>query len=357
MERQLTVQVTGNDTPANYTLRGLSDEEVPSWAEFCASVFAYKDNPPPASYFARHFYNDPDRNASFIRVAMFEEKVVASCRIFHRTISGGNGFAGTIRAGGIGEVCTLEAHRKRGLSKELLLDAIQIMESEGMQLSLLHAAPSFFPVYQKVGYVCTVSKWSTTLIQRDRLSSVALDENVAISHAKFPDDIKQLMQLHQKYYEKNFAGAIVRSELYWNNYLSHELEGSLWLLKKKTGTDEDTVLGWLSLRSRGDKLQLREFGCNLDLTTIDKVLPSLLGYASNRILSDSSDDTIKLHLPTFIIDAIEQQKQGSDFQLWENEIEQANDEGWMYRPLGQQGVSMPDISDQCPHLIWPADSF
>ena len=104
-----------------YTLRGLTEAEVKPWAAFCASIFAYKANPPPPEYFERHYFNDPVHKASFIRVAFTKEeepKIVASCRVFERCIADGQG--GTILAGGIGEVCTNNDHRRRGLSKELL---------------------------------------------------------------------------------------------------------------------------------------------------------------------------------------------------------------------------------------------
>lgn len=98
-----------------YCLRGIvNDTEIERWAEFCASVFAYKANPPPASYFTRHYFNDPFARApSLIRIAVHEDAIVASCRVFARRISltGGQ----TVIAGGIGEVCTSADHRRRGM--------------------------------------------------------------------------------------------------------------------------------------------------------------------------------------------------------------------------------------------------
>jgi Acetyltransferase (GNAT) domain len=131
-----------------YTMRGLKDEEIDQWANFCASVFAYKANPPSASYFARHYSNDPHRVADWVRVIFHGKEIVASCRIFARQISIGNGKS--VEAGGIGEVCTGQAHRKRGLSKRLLQDCIRIMTLRSMQVSMLHASPIFFPVYARV---------------------------------------------------------------------------------------------------------------------------------------------------------------------------------------------------------------
>ncbi|KAL7575995.1 hypothetical protein ACA910_000783 [Epithemia clementina (nom. ined.)] len=361
VERQVSVHSTSDPKSPEivYTLRGLSEEEVLSWADFCATVFAYKDHAPPATYFARHYYNDPERNASFIRVAIFESTVVASCRIFCRQVSGGVSYSGRpIRAGGIGEVCTAESHRNRGLSKELLRDAISIMESEGMEISFLHAAPTFFPFYRKAGYVETVSLWSIAKIHRGRLQLPAFSDQTTIRQASFPGDTKQLMALHHKYSENNFAGCIVRSSLYWSNYLSNELEGTLWVATQANGSVE-TVLGWLSVSSKGEMFQLREFGCNPDLATVDNVLPVLLGHATKQeTLLPPTQTIFPLKLPTFIVDQLSRQKQTADFLLWEDDVVEANDRGWMYRSLrSERCVAMSDITKECQHLIWPADSF
>ena len=345
-----------------YTLRGLTEGQVPTWADFCASIFAYKEDPPPPSYFARHYYNDPERNASFIRVAVLNETIVASCRIFCRNISYGvvkpPGLS--IRAGGIGEVCTAERHRKRGLSKELLDDAIRIMEKEGMQLSLLHAASNFFPVYEKAGYSSTLSKWSVAKIQCDQLPRAPCQSG-NIREARFPNDTEQLMMLHQRYSENQFAGCVVRSANYWNNYLSHELAGSFWLLTDSDDNDDsdETILGWLSVLKRGDMLQLREFGCHSDRVEVAKVLATLLAKATGATgnIPPLHGESFQMHVPTFLVDQLEKNRREANFIVWDEGIREANDEGWMYLPLGSDGISMTDIYKTCAHLIWPADSF
>jgi hypothetical protein len=73
----------------------------------------------------------------------------------------------------------MECHRYRGLAKELLKDAIACMEikqdnttsstedetsPKSFVLSFLHASPTFFPVYEKVGYTYIVSRWSVITI-------------------------------------------------------------------------------------------------------------------------------------------------------------------------------------------------
>jgi len=69
-------------------IRGLSEDEISTWANFCASCFSYKPDPPLPSYFERHYYNDPRRDSTLIRVAVNADgEIVSSVRVFRRTVS------------------------------------------------------------------------------------------------------------------------------------------------------------------------------------------------------------------------------------------------------------------------------
>lgn len=346
--RTVTIEIDDGKV-VSYRIRGLEEEEIGGWAAFCASVFSYKAHPPPASYFERHYYNDPRCEASLVRVALTEEdgKIVSSCRVFRKRLSAGaGGFA--VEAGGIGEVCTDPAHRKRGLSKLLLQDAIEIMTNkEKMQISLLHAAPTFFPVYQRGGnYENTTSRWTTVSVATDRLESVTGEETKGLRLAEFPNDTPRLQALHQEYSERRFAGCVIRSTEYWNNYISKELDGSLWVLTDK----DNTVYAWLSLRPRGNgRYQLREFGRSLEgegNTRVD------LSYLLKKALSDATENVITLHLPTMVLE----EARGAEF-LEPDSVATEDDQGWMYRSLQDDAVSMVEITQTIPHLIWPSDSF
>ena len=64
-------------------------EEVEAWSVFCASCFAYKANPPPSSYFLRHFLNDPNALPEHIFVARCEKsnEISASVRVFIKELA------------------------------------------------------------------------------------------------------------------------------------------------------------------------------------------------------------------------------------------------------------------------------
>ncbi|CAJ1920270.1 unnamed protein product [Cylindrotheca closterium] len=356
---------------ADYIIRGLNEDEIASWAQFCASIFAYKVNPPPASYFERHYYNDPNRGqASLIRVACYNGEIVASCRLFLKNISTGGktivGGATHLKGGGIGEVCTKETHRKRGLSKVLLQNVMEIMKERQLQVSLLHAAPSFFPVYEKAGnYQCTLSKWSVAPLTKATSAKTTTndDGSFSIRNAAFPNDTDQLCKLHKAYSEDTFAGCIVRSPEYWNDYLSKELGTSLWVLTSSSiSSSDNNIVGWLSLRLRGDRVQLREFGVDSTAIGVAKVLNLLLPHAMKE-LNGVSDNECLLVIPTEVLDQAKAEYQQNSEQLlllknleWDSVV-QDNDQGWMYKILDDQ-VPFDAISGETtPHLIWPADSF
>lgn len=169
------------------------------------------------------------------------------------------------------------------------------------------------------------------------------------------------MELHHAFTETQLAGSIIRSEQYWNNYLSKEFEvgGSLFVMTNQKGT----IIAWLSVRTRGDNLyQLREFGC--DKSSLEGAASyagyfgPLLGLA---LQEHKVHKSCTLHLPTFILDDIRNHDtaQSCNFIDWDSPKEE-NDLGWIYRPICpteavQEG--MPKITEKVPHLMWPSDSF
>ena len=350
----------GTRTVVDYEIRGLhGDDDIAKWAQFCAGVFRdKKPHPPPASYFENHYYNDPLRFPQLIRVAIVhgnninnnnKPTIVASCRLFLRTLSG------NVSAGGIGEVCTAVEHRRRGLSTALLRNVMDIMNERKLSVSLLHAAPAFFPVYESVGYVSSTSEWSVLTISQGNLDKVATEQNACssplrIRDATFPEDTDRLLSIHQTFSEQRFAGCIVRSNEYWNRYLSVEMKGSLLVLE-----ESNVVIAWLSLRLRGDRFQLREFGFDDTYSTgigIDKAFSLLLAQAVKK--EEHVSNEWRLTLPTFLVDAF--RKESLSFVEWES-TRRDDDLGWMYKILDNR-ITLQDMNgSRRPHLIWPVDSF
>lgn len=402
---KVPLDVADETNTAEYVIRGLCEDEVQRWSEFCASVFSYKSNPPPSEYFYRHYANDPTTkvpgSSRLIRVALFEGRIVASCRVFLKDISTGASNENeltTLKSGGIGEVCTDVKHRRRGLSKKLLENAIAIMEERSdVQISSLHAAPTFFPLYELLGYSAPPAsnpsggnRWSTVdFCWNPGRRQTTNDSESRIRLAEFPRDTEILQNLHSKYSEERLAGCILRSKEYWNDYLSKELADSLFVLVSKEGN----LLSWLSLKASnaGDLFCVQEFGIDLSFLkqqkslTMDRVVANLIVHAIEEQTTISSIDdniTSSVKLPGFTSDEI---RSCQDSKLRDNTLPSFNweserteiDRGWMYRGVGNSGTAITDEflgfvegTETTPsegithqqlrqreHFVWPSDSF
>ena len=282
--------------------------------------------------------------------------------------------ANSIEAGGIGEVCTSPNHQRRGLSKILLNDALQIMmnRNSGMSCSLLHASPTFRPVYAKFGYVCVSSPWSVVPIHLNQLSPelkgpyecTCNGETVdwKVRPAIFPKDTSELHRLHRKFSEDRFI-TIHRTKEYWNDYVSEELRDTLWVLTKSTDSTEQ-IIAWMAIRKRGNRYQLREFGCDRsDDFTIAAALRLLLGVTLNQSgehVGEGVTGDILLHMPTIILLDTEETGGNYSFLDLSNSIEE-NDDGWMYVNFDTDKENVLELTSQkdvrLTHLIWPTDSF
>jgi len=358
--------------------------EISRWSEFCASCFSYKSNPPPSEYFQRHYYNDPWRDASLVKIIECKKEkkktdggdgweIAASTRIFKRTISTGEGKGegGPISAGGIGEVCTSEHHRRRSLSKMLLQDAIETMGKMGMQASLLHASPALQAVYQRGGnYESVGSRWSVVSIP-SRLVTETSDGDDDMAHmvrvASFPQDAEALSSIHRKYSESRFAGCIVRSNEYWTNYISKEIGTSLFVLT----TGDDTAIGCLSLRERGGKHQLQEFSVDESHCSAGQVMDILLKAAvtlegrNSETCNAYQNESFDLQLPHAVyMDTLAGKDHSSIIGDDAVTAREEDDVGWMYRPISagdEEGYNMVERvmrgTDVPNHLVWPSDSF
>jgi predicted GNAT family N-acyltransferase len=290
------------------------------------------------------------------------EEIVSSVRIFKRKLSTGSADE-CINAGGIGEVCTSMHHRKRGLAKVLLNNAIDAMEKEeGMDCSLLHAAPAFVPVYQKVGYECVRSSWSLVEIEMINMTQLVQKENLQektkIRLAEFPKDTERLRHIHKSYSEDRFAGCVIRSTAYWNEYICKEIGSSLLVLtipnEEQSG---DYIVAWISVRPRNGRFQLRDFG--VDCSVAKEHGMSKLSIFAKLLMSALPQEkgVLTLHLPSPILEDI---KAGQhEMNLFPNGSISEDDDGWMYKKLNDSAENMVRLVkvQPRPHFIWPSDSF
>jgi hypothetical protein len=224
--------------------------------------------------------------------------------------------------------------------------------------SLLHAAPAFIPVYKKSSYSPVVSNWSALFVPIRNLSPM-MDNETTIRSAQYPRDTDQLQAIHKVYSELRFAGCVIRSKEYWNEYLSEELGDSLLVLCRA-----NVVLAWIATRTRGGrKYQVRDFGCKVDLISVRSALSSLLYVALEKdgmfVDNEMAARTeVKLQLPTMMLNDMQAEQSPSEF--WTSVIAE-DDGGWMYKtlvPANQDGQLISCMTERTKnHLVWPADSF
>ena len=147
-----------------------------------------------------------------------------------------------------------------------------------MELSLLHASPALRGVYERGGnYSAVTSPWSVVGVRSDGPSNSFEDgdddeSGWTIRCARFPEDAPALAALHRRYSESRFV-CVARTERYWSEYLSKELGETLQVLM---APGDDEIVAWKSLRDRGGRFQLREFGVDTERCSAGRALRLLL---------------------------------------------------------------------------------
>ena len=279
-----------------------------------------------------------------------------------------------------------------------------------MSCSFLHASPTYRGYYEKVGgYVSVRSEWSVVPVDVGRIPPPPPDlkqeddDFFVVRRAEFPRDAKTLRRLHATYSEKRFV-TVVRSRMYWETYVSAELGDGLWVLVTPSssssssvsagntaddsddddggdeeggggggGGGDDVVVAWMSVRERGGRYQLREFGLDRDRLTTTAAVRGLLGAALGR----TGNGVISLLLPSFVLSEIKEERtndiavvddedssssssSSASFIMIEDAMDE-NDDGWMYANFDESRPSLVDLitraEGRIPHLIWPTDSF
>ena len=217
-------------------IRSLLPHELDAWATHCAMVF-YSDS---REYFLNHFNNDPWRDTDGIFVAMDEDTIAATVRVFRREVWL---FGKKISMGGIGEVSTKEAYRCKGLSGKLLQRAIAWMEQQGIQVSVLYSG--LHEHYGRYG-------WQVIPVLERRFQGISAQPCAIQPMTR--EDIPAMMALEAKSVKQIWS--IVReSRDYWDNWFWQEAASGKGLLAVQDGE----LKAWLLYSLREDSWHVREF--------------------------------------------------------------------------------------------------
>jgi predicted N-acetyltransferase YhbS len=225
----------------DYEFRQLRESELPAWFDHLAIVFARVGR----EYFMNHWYQDPWASLSGIDVAMQQGEIASTVRTFTRTVHMGGA---QVRMGGIGEVSTKEAHRRKGLSGQLLENALQHMRENEVGLSVLFTGNVAH--YQRHG-------WEIVKTERWRYNSLPITfpgaSDVQVRPINYAYDVEAVAAIHERT-SAPLAGPLVRSNAYWWNWLRSKLEHAL------VAERDGKILAYLLSNRREDQVQIVEFG-------------------------------------------------------------------------------------------------
>ncbi len=193
--------------------RSLQLQELEKWTELCATGFEKES----ASYFHRHFVNDPDADVNGIFVAVDGDSFVSSVRVFTRRI---HLLGEEVRAAFLGEVCTVPAYRGQGHSSRLIQLAIEYMASHDLPLCLLFTGVNHHYAHQG---------WFTLMrrhVRLDLAAEPALPAGVTLRPVTAADHpaLRALYRQHMA-----LPATLVRSDAYWDKWVTCELHDAVAL--------------------------------------------------------------------------------------------------------------------------------
>lgn len=316
-----------------------SDKEVERWGIFCATR-GFVHRPGPTDRFYRKYQNDPTHRLEWVIIAyqnnpdtVIESKpIIGSVRLFDRVVyvpnSNSNTSSSPIGILGWGEVCTEPNLRGKGIANKVLLYAITIMEqyhhhNPDYKLSLLHAATTVMPLYEKFGFrsiqikhgslklLASLTNQSIVLpLTNDTMEHIPLfssvdkeihkDRKLTVRLAEIPsqssqssstlprwDDVPDLMEIYRDTHETLLAstwktGMIERTEEYWRSWIPFAARGHLWVLEEEITTEPSSaslsvptttrtkrLIGYACAHWRNDTLRLMDIGFRSVSVTTD----------------------------------------------------------------------------------------
>ncbi len=218
--------------------RALYPEELEAWLDHVTSVFTGG-----RQYFSNHWHNDPWRDAEGIRVATDNGTIVSTVRVFIRQMFL---HGEPITVGGIGEVSTRPAYRRRGIATQLLKDSIKFMEDRDIVLSSLHGSQRIYAIegWEKV----------PRYHAREHFSAKKQSE-WEVRPANFDDEaeVKQIAELYDRYARK-FNGTFVKDKIeYWTKWVRTESPNA-WVAER-----DGSIEGYVSVVQRENALNVKEF--------------------------------------------------------------------------------------------------
>merc|ERR1712087_949267 len=92
------------------------------------------------------------------------------------------------------------------------------------------------------------------------------------------------------------------------------------------------ICAYMSIRKRGDKWQLQEFGLDHKSIQTIEAMKKLLPKSLKNQHEMSNNEEIKFHLPTSILDEMQTMAPSCTFLDWER-VNDEDDCGWFYKEI------------------------
>lgn len=239
--------------------RTLRENELEAWVQHCLTVFTGPTDTP--DYFRDHYLWDPYRDPEGVMIAEDNGQIVATVRVFAREAYI-DGFRVTV--GGIGEVSTIDAYRRKGISGKLLEMAIDYMVRKGMDMSLLFTGVHGH--YARYGWFTVPRRLITPSLE----AVAPLPEN-AVLRPLTANDLPTARGLYGLTAGR-FVGAFVREHPdYWSDWMMGFWKNPLALVQ------DQRMVAYLDIELNAEKneLILRDYATELET---DWLLPMLAAY-------------------------------------------------------------------------------
>jgi ribosomal protein S18 acetylase RimI-like enzyme len=173
-------------------------------------------------YFRRYFYGDVEWLPYYTRVGVLDGRLVSVVQICKRVVACGEY---QLTMGGIANVATLPEHRGHGYNTRCLQSAIEVMEADAMDFSLLFTGIHGY--YAREGFVTLPASGGYGTIR----ANFVADPSKLIVRAANPGDIEAIYRIYEVYNRRRPL-TVQRSPAYWRDWIgisAVQLPADLWV--------------------------------------------------------------------------------------------------------------------------------
>lgn len=198
---------------------------------------------PEGAWLYDHGGGYPGFEQEHTRIARLDREVAAALRITSDTLMVGEA---RLKMGGIGWVATAEHHRRKGLCRRLMDDAMDYLRRHHYHVAMLFGIPDF---YHRFGFVTTLADYAVTVDTVEALGFRTALRASPVRTAELP----ALQKLHAAV-NGAVPCSIVRTTAHLRN--RWKLWGGWHVLKDERGRH----VAYLVARAQGDRLRVDDVG-------------------------------------------------------------------------------------------------